>query len=95
LETILEPAIRLAETGFIVHSISAQLWKQCESKLKNAANGQEWLMANQEAPQPGSLFKITQLGRVFRLLAKHGKDGFYKGDIASQIVDTVQSQGNL
>ena len=35
MEEILQPAIDLAENGFVVSQVSASLWKEAEEKLKN------------------------------------------------------------
>ena len=35
------------------------------------------------------------LARSFREIATHGKDGFYKGRIAEEIVKLVKSKGGL
>jgi len=41
------------------------------------------------------VFKNPNLARSYRLLASKGRDAFYKGDIASEIVRSVREQGGL
>src|SRR5207248_9206633 len=38
------------------------------------------------APKHGDLFKMPELGRTLKLISDHGRDAFYKGDIAKKIV---------
>ena len=45
------------------------------------------------APLPGELMKNPTLANTFRLLAKHGKKGFYSGSVAEAIVKVVQDLG--
>lgn len=45
------------------------------------------------APLPGEIFHHPALAQTFRLLAKHGKKGFYEGSVASAIIEVVQSLG--
>ena len=45
------------------------------------------------APAPGELFYNPSLAYVFRLLAKHGKAGFYTGTVAEALVKVVQDLG--
>lgn len=42
---------------------------------------------------PGEIFHNPNLAQTFKLLAKHGKKGFYEGSVASAIIDVVQSLG--
>ncbi|PFH54779.1 hypothetical protein AMATHDRAFT_134167 [Amanita thiersii Skay4041] len=92
---VLEPAIRLAEEGVPVSEIHSFSWQHSENIIKNASpNGDEMLL-NGKAPLPGQIVKLPNLARTFREVAKHGKDGFYKGRIAEAIVDLIQSQGGV
>ena len=45
------------------------------------------------APLPGELFYNPTLAHTFRLLAKHGKKGFYEGSVAEELVKVVQDLG--
>lgn len=46
-------------------------------------------------PRPGELMKNPNLAKTFRELATKGKEGFYKGRIAEEIVKVVQDRGGL
>lgn len=45
------------------------------------------------APLPGELMKNPTLANTFRLLAKHGKKGFYSGSVAEALVKVLQDLG--
>lgn len=45
------------------------------------------------APKAGEIMKNPTIANTFRLLAKHGKKGFYEGDVAEQIVKVISDLG--
>lgn len=53
------------------------------------------MLLNGKAPLPGQIVTLHNLAKTFREVATHGKDGFYKGRVASAIVELIQSQGGL
>lgn len=53
------------------------------------------MLLNGKAPLPGEVIKLPNLARTFRQLVQHGKSGFYKGRIAEEIVNLVQSLGGV
>ncbi|EEP82042.1 conserved hypothetical protein [Uncinocarpus reesii 1704] len=100
LEQILKPAIELGENGFPVSELASSFWEACEEPIRNASpNFRELLKADPEAkdgarfPLPGEIFKNPNLAQTFRTLATEGKDGFYKGRIAEEIVKVVKDLG--
>lgn len=93
LSEIFGPAIQMAEKGFPVAPVTAYFWgRGVEMQLRSALNGQE-LMIEGRAPEPGEVFRNPGLARSLRLIAEEGKAGFYAGEIARAIVETVQKAG--
>ena len=93
LETILAPAIRLAEEGFPVAPLTAYAWERgAERQLRHAAGGQE-LTIEGRAPRAGEIFRNPGLARTLRTIAGGGKEAFYRGEIAAAIAATVQAAG--
>ena len=75
-------------------------WRASENLIRNASeNFGEMLKTDpkakdgKRAPMPGELFKNPTLATTFRLLAKHGKPGFYQGEVAEALVKVVQDLG--
>jgi gamma-glutamyltranspeptidase / glutathione hydrolase len=90
---ILEPAIKLAEEGYPVSELVSQVWQVWEEDIKRASpNGHE-ILRNGHAPKSGEIFRNPYLAETFRTLARDGRDGFYGGRIAKEIVDLIQSLG--
>ncbi|KAF2130588.1 acylase ACY 1 [Dothidotthia symphoricarpi CBS 119687] len=100
LEEVLAPAIELAEKGFPVSELSATFWVESEKNIRRASpNGHEMLKKDPSAqdgcraPKAGEIMKNPTIGNTFRLLAKHGKKGFYEGEVAEQLVKVVSDLG--
>ncbi|KAI9028698.1 gamma-glutamyltranspeptidase [Hyaloraphidium curvatum] len=89
---VLQPAIDLAEQGYPVGPISANMWEFAADKLRGGR--EEWL-AGGRAPAAAEIMSIPTLGRTFRLLAEKGKAGFYQGEVAQAIVDVVREFGGV
>ncbi|KAG8529474.1 uncharacterized protein KY384_006111 [Bacidia gigantensis] len=100
LGEILAPAIGFAEDGYPVSELSSVFWRSSENEIRHASpNFGEMLKTDpkapdgKRAPNPGELFTNPTLANTFRLLAKHGKEGFYTGDVADALVKVVQDLG--
>lgn len=95
LETILAPAIQLAENGYPVAPITSYFWERgLNRQLQLAANGFE-LTLNGKAPQPGEIFTNPGLAKTLREIAEKGKNSFYQGKIAEDIVKVIQASGGV
>jgi gamma-glutamyltranspeptidase / glutathione hydrolase len=53
------------------------------------------MLLNGRAPLHGEIIKLPNLARTFREIAAHGKDGFYTGRIAEEIVKLIQDGGGV
>lgn len=102
LSQVLAPAIKLGEDGFPVSEVASYAWRQSEAQIRGASpNFAEMLKKNPEgeggvaAPKPGEIMKNPTLAKTFRALAEEGKEGFYTGRIAEELVKVVQDLGGL
>ncbi|TIA92385.1 hypothetical protein E3P99_00685 [Wallemia hederae] len=95
MSQILAPAIRLAENGFPVHHVAATQWQRSEVLLKNASANADEMFLNGRAPREGEIMFMPHLAQTFRELGDSGKDAFYKGRIAQEIVALVQRKGGV
>eukprot|EP01138_Halocafeteria_seosinensis_P006789 gb/GECG01006942.1/.p1 GENE.gb/GECG01006942.1/~~gb/GECG01006942.1/.p1 ORF type:complete len:545 (+),score=47.02 gb/GECG01006942.1/:1-1635(+) len=98
LAEVLQPAIDLAREGFPVSPITAHSWKHQVGLLKKGPYPEALLIKDSHtgelrAPKTGELMINKDLARTFEALAKYGKDGFYKGEVAERIVELVRGEG--
>jgi gamma-glutamyltranspeptidase/glutathione hydrolase len=111
---LLEPAVTLAEGGFIVHEklannvtryISKQEAKQAAKQEAKQAAKQETQGTNKPVKsnfadyfagaKANTLFKQPELANTLKAIQQNGKDGFYQGKVADQIVSFMQQNGGL
>ena len=76
-----------AREGFPVHEIEAFHWKQNEQKLKKNKIT--------KAPVFGSKFKNIKLAETLSSIGKKGSKAFYEGDIAKDMVVSLNNLGGL
>ena len=93
LSQLLAPAIQYAEEGFPVTEIIAGFWKQGERIAARYPEAAATYYPNGRAPRMGELFHNPNLAASLRLVAEGGRDAFYRGPIARQIVEFSQSHG--
>ena len=80
------PAIVLARDGFRVLPKSRDLFEEQIKKLRRGdAEIARLYLPEGELPASGLLLPNPDLARTLELLAKHGRDGFYRGPVADAI----------
>ncbi len=92
---VLDPAIHYAENGFPVTELIAYYMDRGTRHLKKYPNVEDVFMPNGKAPAKGEVFKNPDLANTFRMLAKDGRDAFYKGKIAKIIDKFMKEQGGF
>ena len=85
---LLAPAIRLAKDGFISDAKLIRLVREAEEDYAGKTNFQRYFGELKE----NALFKQPQLAATLERIAKHGSDGFYRGDTA-KLVETEMQRG--
>jgi len=98
LQQTLAPAIRYAEQGFKVTKHFQKLASFRLEALTASADAQAIFLrtsSNNPIPELGTLIIQSQLATTLKQLALHGRDGFYQGDIAQKLVDSVQKSGGI
>ena len=93
LSKVLEPAIKLADKGFIVSDILAQTLKEEKSTLGKWSASKAIFFKNGEPMKSGDLLVQKDLAKSLRLIAKQGAKAFYQGEIATKIAKEMQSHG--
>src|SRR5882762_7707853 len=95
LDTLLQPAIKAAEEGYVVAPRNAFDWKNQFEKLKKGTNTERYLLPGGKPPVAGDVIRQAELGKTLRAIAKDGRDAFYKGPIAEDMVETLRGIGGL
>ena len=93
LASVLAPAIRYAEEGFIVSPVIGTLWEKAARVLKDQPGFAATFMPGGRAPRPGERFRNPDAARTLRAIAETGGRAFYEGDIARMIEDHALANG--
>ncbi len=90
---VAEPAVRLAEEGFVVAPMQNDIiLGSYENLIKY--NGTDLPFFEDELPiEAGRTLKQPALGKLFRLIGEKGPDVFYKGEVAQAVVAAVNRAG--
>ncbi|MEA1885874.1 MAG: gamma-glutamyltransferase [Bacteroidota bacterium] len=95
MENILQPAIDYAREGFPVSELIAFYLNIGTRNLKRFPNVADVYMLGGHAPRKGEIFKNPALANTLELIAKGGREEFYKGSIARIISDFMAEQGGF
>ena len=82
----LGPSIAYAEAGFPVPEIVSTLWRDSEKELRADPESARTYLAGERAPGVGELFRNPGLAWTYRQIAQHGRDAFYKGEVARRML---------
>ena len=95
-EAVIDPAITLAEDGFVVpHDLSSVLSNYRNRLTANAATAKSYYKRNKVPYGAGEIIKLPDLAWSLKELKKQGPAAFYKGKIAEKIVAEMERNGGL
>ena len=95
-EVVIDPAITLAEDGFVVpHDLSSVLSNYRNRLTANAATAKSYYKRNKVPYGAGEIIKLPDLAWSLKELKKQGPAAFYKGKIAEKIVAEMERNGGL
>src|SRR5690606_3067471 len=86
LGRVFEPAIRLAEEGFAVAPRISLEWNFLKGHIANDADALAQYTVNGNAPSPGDKYRLPVLAKTLRLIGEKGRDAFYDGPVAEDMV---------
>ncbi|MGH7677577.1 MAG: gamma-glutamyltransferase, partial [Gemmatimonadaceae bacterium] len=95
LAQVLQPAIRYADSGFVVTPVIANDWAGQLNVLRRDPGATATYLRNNEPPKPGDWFVNADLARTFREVAKDGPAALYGGALGQRIVDRVKELGGF
>lgn len=93
LDAVLAPAIHYAEAGVPVAPRTAFDWARGADRLEGAARS--FYLIDGAAPRPGQVFRAAGQAEVLRRIAAQGREGFYAGEVAADMVDSLRAMGGV
>jgi len=94
LSEILEPAAKAAEDGYVVTPRVAQDWERNVHKLQDPITSKV-MLKDGKAPKPGDTMRNPALARTLRRIGREGREAFYEGAVARDIVGRLKELGGL
>ncbi len=91
LPATLAPAIRYADEGVPVAPRVARDWAQADGNLSGIARS--YYLLDGKAPMPGQVFRAPRQAEALRRIADQGRAGFYAGEVAEDMVSSLQALG--
>lgn len=95
LKQILSPTIGYAKEGTPVPEVIAHYWKGGVATFKDQPGFSDLFMPNGRAPKKGEVFTNPGLAKTLESIAAHGRDGFYRGEVAETMANFVQKHGGF
>ncbi|MCY4542493.1 MAG: gamma-glutamyltransferase family protein [Rhodobacteraceae bacterium] len=93
LGQVLQPAIHYAEEGVPVSPRVARDWPAASEKLRGSAR--KHYLLDGKAPVAGDTVRFPGQAEVLRRVARNGRDGFYMGEVAEDMIASLQALGGL
>ena len=95
LGDLLGPAIRYARDGYPVHSRVSVDYASQHDLIANNENMARVFLKDGKTPAEGTLHRQSELANTLEAIALNGRDAFYEGEIAQDMVDYLRSMGGL
>src|SRR6267378_3767617 len=89
----LAAAIRTAQDGYPVPEWTAAYWTSEVDYLRTDETAAQTYLPGDHAPRVGEVFRNPDLAWSLQQIAQHGRDTFYKGEIATKILESMRRHG--
>lgn len=94
--TVINPAIELADKGFVLQPGDVNILNSSVGKFKAQPNVAAIFLKDGKTPyQTGDRLVQKDLAQTLKLIAKQGQDAFYKGAIAAELVKASNKKGGI
>lgn len=94
-QQVLAPAIELAERGFAVSENLQNVFRLNLKRLQAFPSSTAFWFRDGQPVRMGDVVIQKNLGQTLRRIAAQGRDGFYKGPTAENIVDFLGKNGGV
>lgn len=94
LAELIQPAINLAYYGY---TVTAYMAEELNGKRQDFidVNGEDFFLVRDQPWAEGDTIKFTELAGTLTQIRDRGRDGFYSGIVADQIIKEMQRGGGL
>ncbi|MDR3369354.1 gamma-glutamyltransferase [Rhodoferax sp.] len=93
--SLLKPAIRLAQHGFVLDQGDVDILHTATDKFRQDPASAAIFLKHGEPYQAGDKLVQRDLARTLQAISQHGADGFYHGKVAAAIVASSKTGGGI
>jgi len=90
LAQVLQPAIRVADRGFVVDETFAKQTQDNAARFAHFGSTAALFLPHGRPPVVGGTLRNPDLAQTYRQIALHGVDWLYRGQLAGEIVDAAR-----
>ncbi|MEZ5756706.1 MAG: gamma-glutamyltransferase family protein [Emcibacteraceae bacterium] len=95
LAELLKPAIGFARNGYKILDRVGFDFARGADYLKNSEHAAKVFIPDGVMPKAGDIHRQLKLAKTLEIIGEYGRDGFYKGEVADDIVGYLKSLGGL
>ncbi len=92
---VMTPAIELAKEGFVLTKDLVRQFNRALKSMQNYPASLKKFTHNKERYKAGDTWRQADLAKTLQLIKEHGRDGFYDGPVADNIVAEMQKGGGI
>ena len=93
-ETLLQPAIELAKNGFVVNKFQAKTLNRFQDVFTDL-NSDTICLVKSAGWKERDTLKNFELSKTLEIISLNNLKGFYEGEVAEDIVNTINSKGGI
>jgi gamma-glutamyltranspeptidase/glutathione hydrolase len=93
-EKLIQPAIDLAEKGFVLTENEANKLNDYQTDFLNANDSSTYFF-KEEKWKTGDSVVLPELAQTLKLIRTKGREGFYSGPTAQAMIEAIQSEGGI
>jgi len=95
MKQVLAAAIRYASEGFPMSPVIASDWATGARRFQDKPGFATVFMPGGHAPREGEIFRNPALAKTLQRIADQGRDAYYKGPIAAELVRYSKANGGF
>ena len=99
IDEVLEPVIELSKKGFTMTPTLKKYMVEEYGDLSELSESGDYFLKEVDGVlmpfEPGDLFINEDYAKTLEIIAKNGKDGFYKGEIADAMIKAINKYGGV
>ena len=95
VERVIEPAIKLAEQGYVLQPGDVEIFEAGKKRLLESNVAEIFLQPGNKTYQAGDVLIQSDLAKTLKAIATGGTKAFYRGEIAQRVVAASEANNGI